>query len=157
MTETYKLNTKAQYKGLVDRRRHEHIFLFSALHHPTRKMCIHFAHKNCTRYIHNWCIQNVYHISTNFFIHLVCKIERTMPDMPELILYTKCIQKFVKMWGTFCIQTFCIHFVYLFWSTKSVHHKHYIYTNSYRMYEEIVVCRMDPLFQHILTHLLCTS
>ena len=31
----------------------------------------------------------------------------------SLILYTKCMQKFVKMWDTICIHTFCIHFAYI--------------------------------------------
>ena len=28
-------------------------------------------------------------------------------------LHTFCRQKFVKMWDTFCIETFCKHFVYI--------------------------------------------
>ena len=28
-------------------------------------------------------------------------------------MYAKCIQNFVEMWDTFCMQTFCIHFVYI--------------------------------------------
>ena len=54
---------------------------------PTRKLCIHFVYKNYTRCIylmHTKCIQNVYmqnayHILTNFCIHFVYKIKRTMP------------------------------------------------------------------------------
>ena len=74
------------------------------------------------------------------------------------ILYTLCIQnvyKFVKM-----RNSFCIHFVYI----SSDLLKAYIinmYTiciqNPYKMHIQIIVCRMDPLFQHILTHLLCIS
>ena len=39
-------------------------------------------------------------------------------------LHTFCRQKFVKMWDTFCIQTFCKHFVYI---NSDVQHKHYEY------------------------------
>ena len=54
------------------------------------------------------CIQNnVYHISTNFCIHFVYKIKRTMA--PKFCIQN--VQKFVQMWDTFCLQTFCIHFV----------------------------------------------
>ena len=55
------------------------------------------------------------------------------------ILYTKYISSdlqkvyIIKIMYTICIQ------------------------NSYRIYIQIIVCKMDPLFQHILTHLLCTS
>ena len=58
------------------------------------------------------------------------------------------------MWDTFCIHFACINSDLL---------KAYIinimYTiciqNSYKMYIQII--RMDSLFPHILTHLLCTS
>ena len=96
------------------------------------------------------------------------------------ILYTKCIQKFVdmwytfgiqkfvKIWDTFCIQykfvkmrnSFCIHFVYISSDLLKAYNIN-MYTiciqNPYKMHIQIIVCRMDPLFQHILTHLLCIS
>ena len=55
------------------------------------------------------CIQNVYHISKNFCIHFLYKIRRTIAAK----FCIKCIQKFVEMWDTFCIQTFYIYFVYI--------------------------------------------
>ena len=77
------------------------------------------------------------------------------------ILYISCIQKFVKIWDTFCIQTFCIHFVCINSDVPQTYIINIMYTiciqNSYKMYLQIIVCRMDPLFRHILTHLLCTS
>ena len=42
------------------------------------------------------------------------------------ILYAKCIQKFVEMWDTFCIQTFSIHFVYISFDVQKVYIKYYI-------------------------------
>ena len=61
--------------------------------------------------IQNVCIQNVSHILTNFFIHFIYKIQ-----LAQLfwLLYTKCIQNFVKIWDTFCIHqlyTSCTSFV----------------------------------------------
>ena len=52
-------------------------------------------------------------------------------------MYTKCIQKFVEMWDTFCIQTFCIHFVYLSSDLQNVYIINIMYTiyiqNSYKI------------------------
>ena len=97
------------------------------------------------------CMQNVYHILTNFWIHFGNKIKRTMPAK-------FC---FVKMRDTFCIQTYCIHLVCINSDLQKMCIINIMYTiciqNSYIMYIEIIVCRMNPLFQHILTHLLCTS
>ena len=115
---------------------------------PTRKLCIHFIYKNCTRciqLIYTKFIQNVYHILTSFCIHFVYKIKRIMPAKCCIqnvyksllkcgihfvyILYTKCIQEFVEIPMGYILYrnilcTFCIH---QFWSTKSVHHRHYVY------------------------------
>ena len=58
----------------------------------------------CTKIVqdvYNWCIQDVYNW-----------------------MYTKGIPHFDKLLYTNILYTFCIH---QFWSTKSVHHKHYIY------------------------------
>ena len=43
------------------------------------------------------------------------------------ILYAKCIQKFVEMWDTFCIQTFSIHFVYISFDVQKVYIINIIY------------------------------
>ena len=77
------------------------------------------------------------------------------------IVYTFFIQKLFKIYTTDvykvyteCIQihiTFRQTFVYILY-TKS---KELCQQNSYRMYIQIIVCRMYPLFQHILTYLLC--
>ena len=58
------------------------------------------------------------------------------------------------MWDTFCIQTFYIHFVYI----NSDVHKVYIINIMYKiciqkpytMCIQIIVCRIDALFQHIV-------
>ena len=146
------------------------------------------------------CMQDVYHILTNFCIHFVYKIKRTM--LAKFCIQSvykklsKCSkhfvhihfayiwkQMFVEIQDTFCIQTFCIHFVYILhtkciqkfvemWYTFCIHfvyinfdlQKAYIIIimyricrqNLYKMYIQITVCRMDLLFQHILIHLLCT-
>ena len=65
------------------------------------------------------------------------------------------------MWDTFCIQTFCIHFSYISSDLQKVYIINIMYKigmqDSYRMYIQIIACRMDVLFQHILTRLLNTS
>ena len=51
------------------------------------------------------CIENVYHILTNFCIHYVCKVRTTMAAKC-------CIQNahrnVCQMWDTFCKQTIYI-------------------------------------------------
>ena len=69
----------------------------------------------------------------------------------KLCIHTKfCIQTFVKIWDTFCIQTFCIHFVYINSDLLKAYIINIMYTiciqNSYEMYIQIIICRMDPLF-----------
>ena len=104
------------------------------------------------------CIQNIYHISTDICIPFVYKIKRNMPAKFCIQKYTKCIQKFVEMWYTFCTQTFCTHFVYINSELQKVYLINIMYTiciqNSYRMYIQIIVCRMVLLFQHIV-RLIC--
>ena len=60
-------------------------------------------------------MQNVSHISTNFCIHFI----QNLAAIVLLILYRKCIQKFVEMW-----YTFCIHFIYIL-HTSVVYILHY--------------------------------
>ena len=105
------------------------------------------------------CIQNIYHISTNICIPFVYKIKRNMPAKFCIQKYTKCIQKFVEMWYTFCTQTFCTHFVYINSELQKVYLINIMHTiciqNSYRMYIQIIVCRMVLLFQHIVRLICC--
>ena len=157
---------------------------------PTRKLCLYFVYKNCTRSIQlmyikciqnvykikkttppKFCIQNVYKSLSKCGIHFVykhfvqilyTKVCRNMNIFCiqtfciyfVYVLYTKCIQKFVEMWDTSCIQTFCIHFVYINSDLLKADIINIMYT---KMYIQVIVCRMDLLFQHIFTHLLCTS
>ena len=65
----------------------------------------------CERYakcIQNFFIQNVFHISTNFCIHFIYKIQLTQ----FFSFCTKCIQKLVEMW-----YTFYIHFVHILYTS----------------------------------------
>ena len=124
----------------------------------------------CFKFNFKWytfCIQKLYKMYTtdvykmykkcipHFDKHLytfciLYKIKKTMA--PKF-----CIQKFVEMW-----DTFCIHFVYInsdlqkMYTIKIMYHTICI-QNSYIIYTEIIVYKMDPTFQHILTHLLSTS
>ena len=67
-----------------------------------------------------------------------------LKELWQLIFCTKCLQKFLKMWDTFCIQTLCIHFVYINSDLQNVHITKIMYSiciqNSYRMYLQIIVC-----------------
>ena len=157
---------------------------------PTRKLCIYFVYKNCTRSIQLMYIKlykmytkskNRHHL--NFVYKMYTKVCRNVVYILYTnILYKFCIQKFVDIWNTFCTQTFCMYFVYILytkciqkfvemWDTscKQTFCMHFVYINSdllkadiinimyTKMYIQIIVCRMDLLFQHIFTHLLCTS
>ena len=46
-----------------------------------------------------------------------------------MMLAKFCIQKFVEMWETFCIQIFCIHFIYKSLWKCGIHfvYKHFVY------------------------------
>ena len=85
---------------------------------------------------------------TTFWQTFVYSLYTKLKELWQLILYTKCIQKFVEMWDTFCIQ-----FVYINSDLQKVYIIKIMYTiciqNSYRMYIQIIVCKMDPTFQHI--------
>ena len=67
-----------------------------------------------------FCIQSLYKSLSKCGIHFVYKHFLN-------ILYTKCIQKFVEIWDTFCIQTFCIHFVYINSDLQKVYIMNIIY------------------------------
>ena len=75
------------------------------------------------------CIQNVSHISTNF-----CCIQN-LAAIVLLILWTKCIQKFAEMWGTFCI-----HFIYI----NCIHLEQFLYTKC--LHDFCVVTRKCHLW-----------
>ena len=115
-----------------------------------------------------FCIRNVYKCLSKCGVHFVYKhfayilYTKVCQNMGYIlytnILYTLCIQnvyKFVKM-----RNSFCIHFVYISSDLLKAYNIN-MYTiciqNPYKMHIQIIVCRMDPLFQHILTHLLCIS
>ena len=76
----------------------------------------------------------------NFAYKIYTKVCRNV----EYILYTNILYTFctnlqeVLIYTTKIMYTICIQ-------------------NSYRMYIQIIACKMDLTFQHILTHLLCTS
>ena len=63
------------------------------------------------RGVHTLCIQNVFHISTNFCTYTFCIQNLAVIDL--LVLYTKCIQRFVKMWDKFCIHFVNIHCIHV--------------------------------------------
>ena len=105
------------------------------------------------------CIQNLYHISTNFCLNFVYKIKRTMPAN----FYRQNVYKSLSKCGIHFVYkslSKCgINLVYIFLCINSDLQKvciiNIMYTisiqNSYRMYTE-----WTP-FQHILTRLLCSS
>ena len=115
-------------------------------------------------YAKTFCIHFIYINSVyNHFVYIL--YTRVCPNVVYIlyknILYTKCIQSFVEMWDTILCKNILYTFhIHQFWCTKSVHHKHYVYNFYTKLYAYIIVyiivCRMDPLFQHILTRLLCT-
>ena len=111
------------------------------------KVCRNVVYILYTNILYKFCIQKFVEIWNTFCIQTFCIYF-------VYVLYTKCIQKFVEMWDTSCIQTFCIHFVYINSDLLKADIINIMYT---KMYIQIIVCRKDLLFQHIFTHLLCTS
>ena len=133
---------------------------------PTRKLCIYFVYKNCIRSIQLMyikCIQNVYKIKKTtppkFCIQNVykslskCGIHFVYKHFVQ-ILYTKVCRNMEYILYTNILYIFCIHFVYISSDLLKADIINIMYT---KMYIQIIVCRMDLLFQHIFTHLLCTS
>ena len=102
----------------------------------TQKLCIHFVYKNCTRCIrlmYTKCIQNVYHIKINSKSKELCQLNfvykmytQVCRSMRYIVykVYTKLCRNMGYILYTNILYRFCIH---QFWSTKSVHHKHYLY------------------------------
>ena len=119
----------------------KHLFLSVIVQWPTLICSPDFEYKIYTKFCWNMGYILYTNISYTFGIQNDTKICQNM----EYILYTN------------ILYTFCTH---QFWSTKSVYHKHYVYnlyTKFIQNVVQIIVCRLDPLFQHILTCLLCTS
>ena len=121
--------------------------------------CVYILYTKIVQDVYNWCIQNVYKMYTTFRQAFV------------YILYTKskelCQLNFVyKMYTKVCwnvgyiLYTFCIH---QFWSTKSVHHKHYVYnlytkfiqnvyTNNCMQNGSLISQYFDPFVVHFLVN-----
>ena len=133
---------------------------------------IHFIYEIKRTMLAKFCIQNVYKklskCSKHFvYIHFAYIWKQMFLELQDTfciqtfcihfvyILHTKCIQKFVEMW-----YTFCIHFVYINSDLQKAYIIIIMYRicrqNLYKMNIQITVCRMDLLIQHILVHLLCT-
>ena len=73
-------------------------------------------------------------------IHFVYKIKRTMSA--KFCIYTKCIQNFVKIWGTFVYYK---HFLYIFYTSILIY-KNCTSQTLCMQFVSIIVCRMDPLY-----------
>ena len=119
----------------------------SWLNLPTRKLCIHFVYKNCTRCMQlmytKW-MQNVYHISTNLCIHFVYKIKRTMPAK-------FCIQNLYKSLLKCGIHFVYEHFVYILYTSILMYKIHtFIYKSLYAGY--LISTYFDPIVVHFLVN-----
>ena len=95
----------------------------------TRKLCIYFVYKNCTRCIqlmYTKCIQNLSKMYTtfwqNFFIHFVYKIRRTMPAK-------FCIQNVYKSLSKCGINFVYKHFVYILYTKVCRNVGYILYSN----------------------------
>ena len=94
--------------------------------------CLQNQKNYASKILHTKCIQKFVEVWDAFCIQMWDTFCIQMWDkfcIYTNILYTFCTLKFVEMSDTFCLYTnilytFCIH---QFWSTKSVHHKHYVY------------------------------
>ena len=123
---------------------------------------------SCTKSVHTFCILKLYKMYTTDVYKMYARFQQTFADL----LYTKskelCQLNFVyTMWTKVCrnvgyilytniLYTICIH---QFWSTKSVHHKHYVY-NLYTKFMQHVYTnnciKNRSLISTFFTHLLCT-
>ena len=57
------------------------------------------------------------------------------------------------MWDTFCMQTFCLHFVYInSGSTKSVHHKNCVYNLYTKFIQNVYTNNCMQNRSHISTY-----
>ena len=100
------------------------------------------------------CIEDVYHISTNFCKFKTFKTYTTLKELRRQLNFVyKMYTNFVKMRDTFSTQTFCIHFVHVISDLQKVLIIKIICTictqNSCRIYMQIILCKMDipfPIF-----------
>ena len=142
----------------------------------------HFPHGNCVQLhwhtkiiatrcsytmdvykMYTTCIQNLYHISINLCIHFVYKIKRTIP--PKFCV-RKCMQKFVEISYTFCIQIFCIHFVCKSLSKCEIYFVYKYFVASYTFcihfaykmcnYKSLSKSRTHFLYKHFAASILHT-
>ena len=109
-------------------------------------VAIHFVYKIKRTMPAQFCIQNVCKSLSKCSIHFV------YTHFIIYILYTK----FCRNVG-YILYTFCIHNSDLQKACIMNIMYNIFMQNSYKTYIQITVCRMDSLFQHILTHLLYTS
>ena len=110
------------------------------------------------------CIQNVYNNLLKCGIHFVYK-HFVHILYNTFCIPTKCIQKFVKIWDIFCIQTFCIHFATSILIYKkcryiiNIMHSYNlytkfiqnVYTNNYMQNGSLISTYLDPFVVHFLT------
>ena len=108
---------------------------------PTRKLCIYFVYKNCTRSIQlmyikciqnvykikkttppKFCIQNVYKSLSKCGIHFVYKHS-------VQILYTKVCRNMEYILYTNILYIFCIRFVYKTYTKVCRNVRYVLYTN----------------------------
>ena len=108
---------------------------------PTRKLCIYFVYKNCTRSIQLMyikCIQNVYKIKKTtppkFCIQNVykslskCGIHFVYKHFVQ-ILYTKVCRNMEYILYTNILYIFCIRFVYKTYTKVCRNVRYVLYTN----------------------------
>ena len=133
---------------------------------------LHYPHVNCVYILYtkivqdvcNWCIQNVYKMHTTFQQAFVSILYTKSKELCQLnfvyILYTKVCRNVEYILYTNILYTFCMH---QFWSTESVHHKHYVYnvytkfiqnvyTNNCMQNGSLISQYFDPFVVHFLVN-----
>ena len=134
--------------------------LIVILFYPTWKLCI-ILYTKIVQDVYSWCIYKKYIAFRQTFVCILYtkSIQKFVQMWDAFYIQRFCIQKSVEIWDTFCMETFCIHFAYINSDVQKVYITSIMYTtciqNLHRMYRQVIVCRTDCLFQHILTHLLC--
>ena len=122
--------------------------------------CMQKLYKMYTKCIQNVCMQNAYHILTNFCIHFVYKIKRTMPAKFFIQNVYKSLLKCGIYFHTYILYTFCIH---QFWSTIFTilnpqlynFYKTFtqnIYTNNCMLNGSLISTYFDPFVVHFLVN-----
>ena len=122
----------------------------------TRKLCIHFVYKNCTRCIllvYTKCIQNVYKMYTTFRQAFVYILYTKLKELWQLNfaykMYTKVCQNVGYILYTNILYIFCIHQSR---STKSVHHKNYVYKLYTKFIQNVYTNNCMQNGSHISTY-----